>query len=101
MVALPPPPYKTKTPDRHFGLGWDSVVHDKGRVGYSKNGGIPGISAFICHLPDGIDFAVCFNGSPPAEIKKETGNHLYVPVHKAVEEFRHWPEGDLWAKPAK
>jgi N-acyl-D-amino-acid deacylase len=101
MVALPSAPYKTKNPERHFGLGWDSVFHEDRRVGYAKNGGIPGISAFICHLPNGVDFAVCFNGSPPADIKKEAQNHLYVPVRKAIEEIRNWPEGDLWEKLTK
>jgi N-acyl-D-amino-acid deacylase len=101
MVALPPPPYTTRNPERHFGLGWDSIIHENRRVGYSKNGGIPGISAFLCHLPNGVDFAVCFNGSPPAEIKKETQNHLYVSVHQAIQEIRNWPEGDLWEKFAK
>jgi hypothetical protein len=45
-----------------LGLGY--VEPTKGDISYQKYGGIAGISTFIEHLPDGVDFAVLFNASP-------------------------------------
>jgi CubicO group peptidase (beta-lactamase class C family) len=65
MLAPPAPPLKPRANGAAFGLGWDVVYRvngDPNAVFYGKNGGINGSSTWIEHRPDGVDFAVFYNG---------------------------------------
>ena len=65
MLAPPAPPLKLRANGAAFGLGWDVVYRlngDPNAVFFGKNGGMSGVSTWIEHRPDGIDFAVFYNG---------------------------------------
>jgi hypothetical protein len=50
------------------GLGWDTAEKlSDGTVHFAKNGGKPGVQAWLEHLPSGIDWALLFNTSSPKE----------------------------------
>jgi N-acyl-D-amino-acid deacylase len=52
----------------HVGLGWDSVEQfPDDRYRFSKNGGKPGVQAWLEHLETGIDWALFFNTGAPKE----------------------------------
>jgi hypothetical protein len=52
----------------HVGLGWDTVEEfPNGRYRFSKNGGKPGVQAWLEHLETGIDWAFMFNTGAPKE----------------------------------
>jgi CubicO group peptidase (beta-lactamase class C family) len=52
----------------HVGLGWDSAeVFPNGTYRFSKNGGKPGVQAWLEHLESGIDWALFFNTGAPKE----------------------------------
>jgi N-acyl-D-amino-acid deacylase len=112
MLARPEPPLKVRKNGAWFGLGWDVVRKYRNwphgtDLAYGKNGGLPGTSTWIQHLPGGINWAVFFNGTvpkrPAAEHAAEApkGDALsdaqkgVVDLIKNVEE---WPEGDLFEK---
>jgi N-acyl-D-amino-acid deacylase len=65
MLSPPPPPIKPGKDGGHVGMGWDSVHQFPGGYRFSKNGGKPGIQAWLEHLAFGVDWAVIFNTSPP------------------------------------
>jgi N-acyl-D-amino-acid deacylase len=65
MLSPPPPPIKPGRDGGHVGMGWDSVHQFPGGYRFSKNGGKPGIQAWLEHLEFGVDWAVIFNTSPP------------------------------------
>jgi len=65
MLAPPVAPLVPRADGSAFGLGWDVVYRVNGdptAVFYGKNGGITGSSTWIEHRPDGIVFAVFYNG---------------------------------------
>ena len=119
MLAKPKPPLSVRKNGSWFGLGWDSVREmpnwphspkdGSDDLAYSKNGGLPGISTWIQHLPGGIDWVVLFNGSKnqaaeaqendPAETPKSSA--LADAQKEVVEILRgvdRWPGGDLFEK---
>ncbi len=141
MLAPPEPPLKIRENGSWFGLGWDKVheIRDwphgpaaerggenaervptvRERVGeididnlaYGKDGGVPGISTWIEHLPGGIDWVVLFNGSErrhaehPEEAERpsesESGNALqdaHKDVVDVLRDVREWPRGDLFER---
>jgi CubicO group peptidase (beta-lactamase class C family) len=52
----------------HVGLGWDNVqTFPDGTYRFSKNGGKPGVQAWLEHLETGIDWALMFNTGEPKE----------------------------------
>jgi N-acyl-D-amino-acid deacylase len=52
----------------HVGLGWDTAqIYPKGTFLFSKNGGKPGVIAWLEHLPSDIDWAVLFNTGAPKD----------------------------------
>lgn len=53
-----------------MGLGWDSVEKVGNGHRFSKNGGKPGVQAWLEHMEYGIDWAVMFNTSSPKEGSK-------------------------------
>jgi CubicO group peptidase (beta-lactamase class C family) len=127
MLARPTPPLAIRKNNTWFGLGWDSVHEmpnwphaDKksaDTLAYGKDGGVPGISTWIEHLPGGIDWVVLFNGSVrhrenhPEETEQPSeapqGNALQDARKEVVEilrEVKEWPRGDLFeqfGEPAK
>ena len=53
---------KAKRRGPHVGLGWDTAeVFPNGTYRFSKNGGKPGVEAWLEHLETGIDWALFFN----------------------------------------
>jgi hypothetical protein len=103
MFAPPPPPYKRtlRATDPHVGLGWDRVQRVGKSWHYSKNGGRPGVSAWIEHLPDGVSWAVLFNTSSD----KEQGETALAAARKripgAIGQVKAWPARDLFERKAK
>ena len=80
-------------------------------LAYGKDGGIPGISTWIEHLPGGIDWVVLFNASVrhrenhPEETEQPSeapqGNALQDVRKEVVELLRgvkEWPRGDLFGQ---
>jgi N-acyl-D-amino-acid deacylase len=65
MLSPPPPPIKPGRDGGHVGMGWDSVHQVPSGYRFSKNGGKPGIQAWLEHLEFGVDWALIFNTSPP------------------------------------
>jgi CubicO group peptidase (beta-lactamase class C family) len=103
MPAPPPPPLKLRPNGSFFGLGWDVVKRSKDGIDYHKNGGIAGISTFIAHLPDGVDFAVLFNWSRDRRIEeedrsKEQKGSPWGEIKADIGAIRQWPRGTLWRK---
>jgi len=59
---------KAKPGAPHVGLGWDTAeVFPNGTYRFSKNGGKPGVQAWLEHLETGIDWALFFNTGAPKE----------------------------------
>jgi N-acyl-D-amino-acid deacylase len=95
MLATPPPPWQGRNPNRHFGLGWDTVWKTEQGFGYQKNGGKAGVSALIVHHPSGVDWAVAFNTSPE-EIPGQPGllGSVERQINQAIEaEILEEPRG--------
>ena len=118
MLARPEPPLEVRKNGSWFGLGWDRVrgmrdwphEDENDRLAYGKDGGVPGISTWIEHLPGGIDWVVLFNASahPEAQPERaerpseaEEGNALQDAQKEVVgllREVQAWPRGDLFEK---
>ncbi|HEY2881512.1 MAG TPA: serine hydrolase domain-containing protein [Pirellulales bacterium] len=85
-------------------------------LAWGKDGGLPGVSTWIEHLPGGIDWVVLFNGSKRQSVAGEKtitaedeehpseapqGNALQDARKEVVEllrDVKQWPEGDLFEK---
>jgi N-acyl-D-amino-acid deacylase len=103
MVSAPAPPVKPHADGSHNGLGWDVVRPMPDGVLYQKNGGVAGISTFMEHLPNGVDWAVAFNGSGKVEESDPSGHEHpaspYKPIKDAIQARTHWPTAvDLFGK---
>lgn len=98
MLAAPPPPIKPRHDGSHPGLGWDRVRDGPRGLEFSKNGGKPGVMAWIEHLPDGIDWAVLFNTSKMEQDEGESnpGRELRHQVYAALRELQSWPSVDYF-----
>ncbi len=62
MLAPLPSPMVNRPNGSHYGLGLDSVKSSPKGFFYTKNGGKPGVHTQIEHLPNGVNFALMFNG---------------------------------------
>jgi N-acyl-D-amino-acid deacylase len=96
MLAPPPRPIESNPNGSHVGLGWDNVQETPQGVRFSKNGGKPGVSAWMEHLARKIDWVVMFNTARP-------GQPAPVPLALArqrfmatIEHIHEWPEIDLF-----
>jgi len=131
MLARPEPPLMIRKNGAWFGLGWDAVrvmpswpfdktpsgavsgradEHEIENLAYGKDGGLPGISTWIQHLPGDIDWVVLFNGSKPKAARAEDiehpadapeGNALQDAQKEVIQLLRSvdsWPRGDLFEK---
>jgi N-acyl-D-amino-acid deacylase len=103
MLGPPPPPLKLRPTGAFFGLGWDAVKRSREGIDYHKNGGIAGISTFIEHMPNGVDFAVLFNWSrdrrgAEEDRAREQKGAPWGELKAEIERLRQWPRGNLWRK---
>lgn len=104
-MLSPPPGLPPRASGTYFGMGWDEVVPPGpgARAGgdplagyqYGKDGGLPGISTWVQHLPDGVDWALLINssashgqGPPIGPVKAQL-----VP---RLQSMAAWPDGDLF-----
>ena len=70
LMLEQPASLKNQRKGSHVGLGWDSVEKVGNGHRFSKNGGKPGVQAWLEHLEYGVDWAVMFNTSSPKEGSK-------------------------------
>jgi N-acyl-D-amino-acid deacylase len=120
MLARPEPPLEIRKNGAWFGLAWDAVrempnwpQEENGsseHLAYGKDGGLPGISTWIQHLPGGIDWVVLFNASKPRVKNQEDIEHpSEAPQGNALQDAQkemvpllhnvgEWPRGDLFEK---
>jgi N-acyl-D-amino-acid deacylase len=112
MLARPEAPLEVRKNGAWFGLGWDVVRKYRNwphgtDLAYGKNGGLPGTSTWIQHLPGGINWAVFFNGTvpyhPPSEhvVEGPKGDALsdaQKGVIELIKNVEEWPEGNLFDK---
>jgi N-acyl-D-amino-acid deacylase len=99
MLAVPPPPIQPARDGRHVGLGWDTVRAVDGDHRFSKNGGKPGVSAWIEHLPGNVDWAFMLNTSVRASDKPggpSAPSELIRRVDEVIEATTQWPQRDLF-----
>ncbi len=99
MVALPPPPIRPNRDGAHVGLGWDAVRRFGERYQFSKNGGKTGVSAWLEHLPSGVDWAFMLNTTLPKDADEKTSEparEIIGRMHEAIEKHKEWPEVDLF-----
>jgi CubicO group peptidase (beta-lactamase class C family) len=103
MLSPPAPPLHPKPNGSHNGLGWDVVQPVGEGYSYNKNGGIPGISTFMEHRANGVDFFVGFNGSSKTVDEEEAGTAHpdgppYIAIKRAIERTYTWPSVDYFPK---
>jgi N-acyl-D-amino-acid deacylase len=102
MLSPPGPPIRNKPNGSHNGLGWDVVQPTPEGFIYHKNGGIPGISTFMEHLPNGVDFFIGFNGSSRGEEEEGGQPHAlarpFSAVKLAIERTARWPHVNYFEK---
>ena len=101
---------KTSVPDKRERSSGENR-NEIDSLAYGKDGGVPGISTWIEHLPGGIDLVILFNGSEkrhaehPEEAERPSeaasGNALQDARKQAADllrEVKQWPRGDLFEK---
>jgi N-acyl-D-amino-acid deacylase len=98
MVAPPPPPLETRPGAKHVGLGWDAVRNTPDGDRFSKNGGKPGVSAWLEHLPNGVDWAFMINTTSANKEEPNAAAEIIRRVGKAIEDHRAWPAIDLFRR---
>ena len=96
MLKAPAPPLAKRGGGAWFGLGWDAVRQTPRGVSYVKNGGMAGVRAMIGHLPNGVDWAVAFNGGRDLPGVVGIDADAAKAVHEAVEATTGWPQVDLF-----
>jgi N-acyl-D-amino-acid deacylase len=97
MLAAPLPPIETKPGATHPGLGWDVVGKKDGKIGYFKDGRLPGSRTFMGRTPAGVNYVVLFNsGEPitPADINSEL--HPRHGVEQSITKTIEWPDVDYF-----
>ena len=86
MLAPPPPPVGIRPNGDHVGLGWDAVHPYPRGNRFSKNGGKPGVQAWLEHMESGIDWAFLYNTSPPEG--KSSRRETVRRIHEIFERIR-------------
>jgi len=61
------------------------------RFMWAKDGGVPGVSTWVQHLPSGVDFVILCNTSGEGELAQ-----VRPKVLDFVRSVRQWPDGDLF-----
>jgi N-acyl-D-amino-acid deacylase len=99
MLSAPAAPVKPHPNGTHNGLGWDVVRPTPAGPLYHKNGGIPGIATFMEHLPQGVDWAVAFNGNGKDNEPQTENTQRRAPtwqaIKVAIEGMSRWPAADF------
>ena len=86
MLASPPPPVAVRPNGAHVGLGWDSVRAFPRGSRFAKNGGKPGVQAWLEHMENGIDWSLVYNTSPPEG--KSSRRETVRRIHEIFERIR-------------
>lgn len=97
MLEVPPKPIQPGRRGGHVGLGWDAVRETPNGVRFGKNGGKPGVSAWLEHLPGNVDWAVMFNTGHAKGQVPNPMNVLRTRFPTVVDSITRWPEHDLFA----
>ncbi len=103
QMLEPLPSLGKQANQRHNGLGWDIVQRYPEGVRFSKNGGIAGISTWMEHLPNGVCWALFFNGNPKGveeeeeRPRKSAHKKPWPLIREAIESIADWPDHDLFA----
>lgn len=56
----------------YFAMGWEADTNVPNQVRFSRQGSLPGVITFVCHRPDGISYAFCFNSRPRVSSKMQS-----------------------------
>ncbi len=94
MLAPAPPPVGKPGAARWVGLGWDVVTRSPRGPSFQKNGGMGGVRAVIGHEPEGVDWAVAFNGG------RDLPDHIGVDgdaahsIRQTIRRTEDWPRLD-------
>ena len=98
MLAAPPAPLKARENGGHFGLGWDVVLPSGDGIRFSKNGGVPGIHAYIEHLPGGLDWVVLLNGGQHRRTNRPRWASAPSGSARRSSGRTQWPQRDLFQR---
>jgi N-acyl-D-amino-acid deacylase len=102
QMLAPLPSLGKQANQRHNGLGWDIVQRFPEGVLFSKNGGVAGITTWMEHLPNGVSWALFFNGNlkgaDEEEQPRKSGHKKPWPIlREAIENIADWPDHDLFS----
>lgn len=56
----------------YFAMGWEADTNVPNQTRFSRQGSLPGVITFVCHRPDGISYAFCFNSRPRVSNKMQS-----------------------------
>ena len=96
MLAPPPPPVTAAPNGKHVGLGWDAVRNLPNGDDYSKNGGKPGVSAWLEHLPNGVSWAFMINTTRADKSDPNPAREIVRRVNQAIDSTKNWPKINLF-----
>ena len=106
-MLSPPPGLPLRQNGTYFGMGWDQVRPPAAGAGgggnplagyeYGKDGGLPGISTWVQHLPNGVDWALLVNSSA-AEHGESAQLMIRERVLPRLQALAAWPDGDLFGE---
>jgi CubicO group peptidase (beta-lactamase class C family) len=96
MLAPLPPPMVNRPNGTHYGLGLDAVRQSADGVFFTKNGGKAGVHAQIEHMPNGVDFAIFFNGgaTPDGKMADPLDTALKQ-VRQTLRSIQQWPSDPI------
>jgi hypothetical protein len=84
-------------------MGWDQVKPPEGggdsiaAYEFGKDGGLPGISTWVQHLANGVDWALLVNSSA-AEHGDSAQSVIREKVLPRLRSVQAWPDGDLFGE---
>ncbi|HEX4792566.1 MAG TPA: serine hydrolase domain-containing protein [Humisphaera sp.] len=79
----------------YYGCGWQVRHVGNGRINTWHNGSLDGTSTLLVRRADGLCWAVLFN-TRKDQHDKELAGEIDGLVHKAADEVKQWPQGDLF-----
>lgn len=92
MLAPLPPPMVNRPNGTHFGLGLDAVRETADGFFFTKNGGKAGVHSQIEHLPNGVNFAILFNGGATPDGKSaDPLDTALKQVRQTLRGVQQWP----------
>ena len=104
-MLSPPPGLPIRQNGTYFGMGWDQVRPPKAGAAaggnplagyeFGKDGGLPGISTWVQHLANGVDWALLVNSSA-AEHGDSAQSVIREKVLPRLRSMESWPDGDLF-----